>query len=196
MSDQSKLGIGQIITTEQFKDAIHVAVAPVEAGEKLSPGEYVAIRKDGTAMGPTDVDKEVGIVDPFLRRPVKTGETFWLFLIPGSITSLRHQWSHPAFQDATEPVTAQETPSTISREEHIEKSKDWIKAHAEELGLADWTMMEHAETWLESEDYQVQRGSEHWRDSFQSTEFWHHYEVVTGKVVPEDKKHSFYCCSC
>lgn len=46
MSDQSKLGIGQIIATEQFRDAIHVAVAPVVAGEQLHPGDHVGLLQD------------------------------------------------------------------------------------------------------------------------------------------------------
>ena len=32
--------------------------------------------------------------------------------------------------------------------------------------------------------------------NFDPTEFWHHYEVVTGTVVEADKKRSFYCCTC
>jgi hypothetical protein len=27
---------------------------------------------------------------------VKEGEEFWMFLPPGSVTGLRHEWTHPA----------------------------------------------------------------------------------------------------
>lgn len=27
-------------------------------------------------------------------------------------------------------------------------------------------------------------------------EFWHHYEIVTGKKVEEDKKRNFFSCAC
>jgi len=54
---------------------------------------------------------------------------------------------------------------------------------------------EDAAEWIEFEDYKVQQGSERWRDNFNPTEFWHHYEIVTGKVVGEGKKQSMYCCT-
>lgn len=50
MSDQSKLGLGQIITSQQERDAIHIAVAPVTAAEKLNPGDHVALTQEGEAF--------------------------------------------------------------------------------------------------------------------------------------------------
>ena len=95
------LGLGQIITTEQHRDAVHVAVAPVMAGVDLEPGQHVGLFADGTAK-PTK--PHIGIVDPFLAERVAAGQRFWLWLYPGSITSLRHDWTHPAF--VTNPALA------------------------------------------------------------------------------------------
>lgn len=44
-----ELNIGQIITTEQSRDAIHIAVAPVVAGMRLQPGSHVML-DGGVAM--------------------------------------------------------------------------------------------------------------------------------------------------
>lgn len=179
--------LGQILQTEAERDAIHIAIAPVIAAHSLRPGDHVGLNESGEADNLTEND--IGVVDPFLKAPVRRGQRFWLFLYPNTITSLRHEWMHPTFGGPQQPTT-------ISREDHIEKSRTWITEHAFTLGLTDDVLIQNAERWLEDQDYTVQRDSQRWRDNFNATEFWHHYEVVTGKIVPEDKKQSFYCCSC
>lgn len=92
------LGLGKIITTSQHRDSVHIAVCPVVAAETLFPGQHVGLTggDHATGKGPS-----VGIVDPFLTTRVKPGERFWLYLYPGSVTSLRHVWEHPAFPEGT-----------------------------------------------------------------------------------------------
>jgi hypothetical protein len=92
--------MGKIIADDAgpiFRDAIHIPVAPVMAWQDLEPGDHVGIRSDGQAFYAGDNGKSVGIVDPLLRQSVKKGQRFWLWVYPGSITSLRHVWTHPAF---------------------------------------------------------------------------------------------------
>lgn len=88
--------LGKLVTGPAGRDAVHVAVAPVQAAGALFPGERVGLRPGGTA-GRVPDREEIGIVDPFLPDPVRPGETFWLCLFPGTVTSLRHVWTHPAF---------------------------------------------------------------------------------------------------
>lgn len=94
------LGLGQLITEPRNRDAVHVAVAPVVAGHELVPGQRVLLVNEvcvaAGAFG------GVGIVDPFLQEKVNKGESFWLWMDPGSITSLRHDWTHPALDGAPE----------------------------------------------------------------------------------------------
>ena len=87
--------LGKTISGTAFRDCIHVAVAPVTAGEDLSPGERVALL-DGKVYG-QGILNPIGIVDPFLDEQVKKGERVWILLFPGTITDLRHVWKHPAF---------------------------------------------------------------------------------------------------
>lgn len=93
----SDLKLGQIIVGAASRDAVHMAVAPVVAWETLKPGQHVGLLA-GNAT-PAGLP-HIGIVDPFLKEPVKEGEKFWLFLYMGSIGGLRHEWTHPAFVEA------------------------------------------------------------------------------------------------
>ena len=85
--------IGKLLTEAGGRDAVHVAIAPTTAPCELQPGQHV--NQDGYPENPEV--RTVGIVDPFLREPVRKGERFWLFLYPNSVTSLRHEWTHPAY---------------------------------------------------------------------------------------------------
>lgn len=97
--------LGEIIIGDAKRDAIHIAVAPVIAGQRLQPGDHVSLTKDqykhATLLNPDD---SVGIVDPFLKGAVLEGEMFWLFLYPNTVTSLRHVWTHPAFNSGLTTV--------------------------------------------------------------------------------------------
>ena len=91
------LGTAPLAETEA-RDAIHLAVEPVIAGEKLFPGQDIGLMH--TPQGycaVTRADKNLGIVDPFLKNPVMPGERFWLVVYPRQIRSLRHVWEHPDF---------------------------------------------------------------------------------------------------
>lgn len=104
--------LGQLADESSKRDAIHIAVAPVIAGEMLIPGDEIGFMNPnvtdivGRANNPTDLRRKavsgiraIGIVDPFLRDRVKQGERFWMLLFPRTITGLRHAWTHPAFKD-------------------------------------------------------------------------------------------------
>ncbi len=189
-TSQEGLGIGKLIEGEAARDAIHVAIAPAVAATQLWPGQDVGIQPDGK-VGPNA--KHIGIVDPFLQgddRRVLAGSKFWLFLYPGSITSLRHEWTHDYFPSAA--VRVPETPPT----DPIEISRAWINDFAAKLDQTPNRLMSAAAEWLEYEEY-TRDDSEsykgHW-DEF--PEFWEHYAVVTGKDIPKDKRRSFFTCSC
>jgi hypothetical protein len=172
------LRIGRIIENERKRDAVHMAVVPVVAGQALSPGEHVGM-VDGLAVVKASA-KPLGIVDPFLRRTVDKGERFWMFLYPGTITSLRHEWEHPAFGGGGNiPVSSSET---------------WIREYADELGLNYQTLMDGAKAWIEDEEYLCEGPlleGVYVRDGF-----WDHYEKVTGTKVKSSQRESFFSCSC
>lgn len=176
--------LGKLIKEDAKRDAIHIAVAPVVATERLSPGQRIGlVGHDNVQVRANNSGQ--GIVDPFLQGAVFPGDRFYMWLTPNTITSLRHQWTHPNFDS-----------DVISHASHVEKSEAWISEHAALLGLTPDVLMEDAYNYIVTEDHKVQQDSERWRDNFNPTEFWHHYEIVTGKPVDEKFKQSFYCCSC
>jgi len=203
--------LGTIIDDTQKRDAIHLAVEPVVAKNYLRPGEHVTA--DGIPCYPYGKDA-VGIVDPFVickvgelgLNIISPGERFWLVLYPRTIKSLRHVWEHPAFPPSELQV---EEP----KEDEVEKSKKWIEDwiancgedeidydydYVKEENLTYENLMRHADYWVEnqkkwSDCFYV---SESLRDKGLPDEFWHHYEIITGKKVEEDKKRNFFTCSC
>jgi hypothetical protein len=112
------LKLGQIITGDQFRDAIHIAVAPVVAAYNLSPATHIGLDSEGKASVNA---KKIGVVDPFLKNDVTEGQRFWMFLYPNTVTSLRHHWTHPAF-------TAQE-----GVDPRMSHSEIWLRAYAMNL---------------------------------------------------------------
>lgn len=170
-----ELGLGELITKPQNKDAIHVAVAPVTAAMRLSPGEHVGIIGDKIGR----CDKPIGIVDPFLKTRVLPDEQFWLFLYPNTVTSLRHEWTHPGFSakgDVGSP------------------SKNWIRSYADSIGVTYDELMEGASEFVTHDEYLCQ--GKRFRGVYLNDNFWPHYQVVTGETVPEEKQQSFFSCSC
>jgi hypothetical protein len=97
--------LGKLIEDgDRRRDAIHIAVAPVTASDRLAPGQHVGLVQEGNLelVGPSG--RTIGVVDPFLVEDVEPGQRFWLFLYPGTITGLRHVWTHPAFSAAAAVV--------------------------------------------------------------------------------------------
>ncbi|MFK8111080.1 MAG: hypothetical protein AB8B91_02705 [Rubripirellula sp.] len=101
--------LGELIHDgDRRRDAVHVAVIPVTAAVNLDPGEPVGLVDHDSRewVGPSD--ENIGIVDPFLTHQVKSGQRFWLFLYPNTVTSMRHAWSHPAFRPLPPVAEAQD----------------------------------------------------------------------------------------
>jgi hypothetical protein len=171
--------LGQLIDDTQKRDAIHLAVEPTIAGERLFPGQSVGI-VDGKATARAE---PLGIVDPFLTKPVFPDQRFWLVLFPRMVTSLRHVWSHPAFPD--EGATGTTGYAT---------SLEWLENFASGPGLSLHEIVKAAVEYLDCGTYLIEGGR--WEGMGVPNEFWTHFEIVTGRKVREDERGSFFSCSC
>lgn len=159
--------LGQLIVTEECRDAIHVAVAPVVAGERLMPGDHVGFLEDGrVGEGATT---KLGVVDPFLRVSVRRGERFWLCLYPSTVTSLRHDWEHPAFSGKAAP-----SPTRA-------ESEEWLTDFASRLGFSYDNIMQAAAHYAQDNSICMGNDLTYWPEEEEMALFRKHYAVVSGK---------------
>jgi hypothetical protein len=201
--------LGTIITAEEKRDAIHLAVEPVEAAVPLYAGQHVRL-VDGKATWATLQSPNsdgVGIVDPFLDEPVEAGERFWLVVYPRQISSLRHVWEHPDFPPSGETYL-EETEEASAQTRAL--SEAWLREY---LNAADCpgfdAVMSVIETgsWAASDDGDYLRGSfSDWGPyiHFDGTDahgtippvFWEHVSIYLGRFIPEAERAEGFSCSC
>ncbi len=175
--DAAKLQLGQIITTEQQRDAVHIAVAPVEAATRLLPGYPVELDASGRAV--MAKERGIGVVDPFLEIGVPKGGRFWLFLYPGSITGLRHEWSHPAFDGRAENPMDEKA-----------KSEAYLQSLATLCGVDYERMMDC----MDEDDYISMGDNEHYKQVLPEAEVLEkHFENVRGH---KPKSTYVFSCAC
>lgn len=207
--------LGMIHQHDEKRDAIHLGVEPVEAGEQLDVGAIIGI-KDGKAYQSTKRNgiKALGIVDPFLESKVLPGQRFWLVVMPRQITSLRHVWEHPDFPDSRETShvvavsKAWDDLSDAERKTHVsigtELGKAWefLENYAEELSdyKGDITAEQLFDQGLEAiEDpngYNYLVGGSSMEGGRPSAEFWEAMSVLLNRDLTDVEKPNFFSCSC
>lgn len=175
--------LGKRLNGIEQRDAIHIAIAPMEAAEVLEPGQRVGTDGHGRMIAS---EPHIGIVDPFLRGPLKAGERGWMMLFPGTITSLRHEWAHPALGAvATAPSN----------------SEQWMRAWAVEhmgydyYGESDDNKRSEEAAYASAIDagHRVSVGPyESARDHIDN-EWWAHWEAITGG---RGQRGEYFSCSC
>lgn len=183
MSEQdTQHSLGKLIDENAKRDAIHIAVAPGVAAEQLAPGEHVGILDDGT-FGRSK--SPIGIVDPFLTGRIFKGERFWMFLYPNTITSLRHQWTHPAFVFVEAKVDDKSA------------SVKWLTEYASEFRLSYADLIAAGKRWIDSEEFETIGFDTPDIAYTQKEEMWRHFEIVTGiKVKDAIRESTFFSCAC
>lgn len=181
--------LGSLITDTQHRDAVHIAVAPVTAGEELRPGERIGFTGNAFTVG-TDARK-IGIVDPYLSDNVKKGEQFYMFLLPNTITSLRHEWTHPDFEREEELLKAEPTFQKLSGPTAEE---EWVRAYADGIGSTYDELMYGADDYVRSGDYLVRGGT--FEGVYITDEFWDKYEIIRKTKLNADDRDNFLGCSC
>lgn len=194
MSEQ--LNIGKLIDATQQRDAIHVAIAPVIAGERLSPGQHVGWSQEGNTELVATGFKGIGIIDPFLSDYVPKGGRCWLFLYPNTVTSLRHEWTHPAFSEvASVDKAASEKWMQDFAAQHYSSQNEYYDGFGRHYTASE--LVDFAKDFLLHGERHVQQGDESLRDDTNAVEFWRHFEAITGMKVPDYHIDTVpFCCTC
>lgn len=189
--------LGTIITENEKRDAIHLAVYPCKAGELLRAGDHVGLR-DGVAVRVTAGDG-VGIVDPFIIenvREVRSGEWFWLVVYPRQIASLRHVWEHDAFPPSGETDTMTVIPAEPTPAPR-EVSEAWIR---DWMSSSSYDGPSNFDTLIEGAIRGAHNGYFTVYDSDASgpipTEFWQHLNTYTGEHFNPYDAPEYFSCSC
>lgn len=194
MSESTNNAIGKLVPETQGRDAIHIAVAPVIAAERLTAGRHIGFVQEANDQLVGRCEKPIGIVDPFYPGVIQPGERFLMFLYPNTITGLRHEWTHPAF---TEKHVEKVTEALLG----TKKSEEWLRKFAGEWHL-DYDEMIEAATSEHGDfgNYVVANG----RDLHSPDElgddlelFWQNIENLTGRTFSEEHKEKLgWSCSC
>lgn len=185
MADKSTPTLGKLIMGNQLRDAVHIAIVPVVATQYLEPAQNIGFKyNDIIHVG--EVDNPIGIVDPFLTEAIRPGERFWMFLYPNTITSLRHDWTHPAFCDL-----------------NTSEAESYLRNFAERANIGYQFMLDTMAMYLRDGKAWIQYGSEAARDAYENIdkdELWKNFNIVTG--INTEARHnkdfdiSPFCCSC
>lgn len=178
--------LGQIHTRQERRDAIHLAVEPVEAGQTLRPGALISVRNGVATNAPRE--NALGIVDPFLPDIVLKGQRFWFVMMPRMVHSLRHVWTHPAFPSPE--VVELPAPETDA----VKSAALQLREMAADMDCSVERLMDGARAYLATGEY-LRFGND-LDYSWNTAKFWRCYELVTGENLGGEDKGFFFSCSC
>lgn len=74
-----------------LKDAVHVGIVAVRAGQPIAPGQRCTLNEYREAI-PSESGE--GVADPFGGR-ISTGQAFWLLMCQDQLPNVQHVWDHP-----------------------------------------------------------------------------------------------------
>ncbi len=185
--------LGTIIDETAGRDAIHLAVEPVIAAEKLFPGQHVGFVEGGVGSSKNNI----GIVDPFISGFVAPGQRFWLVVYPRTITSLRHVWEHPSFPTSPLAVLPPVAPVKTDKEASTEWMTNWAVRNMSRDYYGETTTGYFSPERALSNAIEAGHNNhigphEDARESIDG-EWWGHWETITGET---GNRGEYFSCSC
>lgn len=192
--------IGQILSDSENiqRDAIHIAVLPVTSKETIYGGMWLRFAFESTTQVLQADDESpsiMGIADPFIKGPIGAGQRFYMFVLPNTITSLRHDWTHPrmAIMEAPTP-SDQAIISKVTDRLLFGAEKRLLQECAFDLDISYDDLVTAAQNYVEHGDYLSDGGK--FEGASLPDGFWEAFERITRTQVPMEKQGNFFSCSC
>lgn len=189
VSKEAKLGA--VPAGNEGRDAVHIAIVPVQAAEGIGAGCPVQM-KNGKAV-PCNAHDADGIADPFRREniAINYGEWFWLCLFPGSITNLRHAWEHPLFPSETK---------LPGNPDQVASSKAWLEQYVKRVcpydnDISGGGYEKFLRNVREGQIFYHGHDCHNADDVEDETELYYHLSVILNRTINRDSFESF-SCSC
>lgn len=186
-----KINLGQVLKAgEGERDAIHIAIAPAVAGAMLKPGTPVTVDADGTARVARP-DDAIGVVDPYLPRRIDKGERFFVCLNPYTITSLRHEWTHPAFPTADDKAAAKKLGEAL-----LGSARDYLQNVASQHNMSLQDLVDAMKNYIETGDTTGIGTDIEYGEFDRDSPIWGHFTSYTGIHVPAKDRTTPFTCAC
>lgn len=186
----SDVKLGQLITEEVSRDAIHIAIIPVRATEILRPGQHVGLQSGSELFVGKKFKPHVGIVDPFLTRPVKKDDIFYLCLYQNTITGMRHTWEHPSFNRPKDIIP-------IKTETDL--AKEGLNEVAMVTGVSYERLYSALELYAKYDNYTNNGDNEDYKNvsDYDRLRMWECFETLSGLKNPDKGYNCIpFSCSC
>lgn len=164
----------------ESRDAIHVAVVPVQAATLLQPGDRVRIDENGRARLTRDAVID-GVVSPFMPHGlIKVDDWCWVMLRPGLVDDMKHVWACRSLDKFLAPPSSEES---ARRRAYAE---DHLTRLSGKLGISLNQTIE-ALSYGGCADTDLD-----WQGEIQEAD-WEAYESYTGWRRPENCNKYFRC---
>jgi len=163
------------------KDAIHVAIVAVRANRAIEPGAKCSLNADREAIPD---HKGIGVADPFRKKTILRGETFWLLMAQDSIPNVQHHWEHPTIDFSPPTVPAQ-------KNRYIQMAADAYGVTYEQIMEAATSVVENRK----SADYPATGTKEDLdaveEEEFERYDFWSSW---SDETLYEFENYGSACC--
>ena len=175
---ENKPILGEPLKGDEERDAIHIAILPVTAGDYIPPGQRIHVNSKGWASLSRGVHNAVA--DPFWPRTIQPGERFYAFLFPYTIESLRHEWVHkdfpcpPVYPEAEKWLRDFAEDHYVGYEDMMTAADDLVKGHSDIMDICFGMDVDYSER----------------------IEFWERYGQLRNQFIPNSVKEEYFSCSC